>query len=194
MRKSVSAGIAAAMTTLAIMVVSPALPASAAPAVCGGPLVGYPPKTGPSAQLSASTTFAHVGDTIETSGAHYVANEKVTIYISGSMKECKPGTLKHAIKVGVATTDSNGSFDPPVVVPNVSGDVLIFGIGASGLPYDYATQPLTILGAGGSSGSTQPPAHTGTDIALMFGVAAVLLGAGVVFTQVGRRRRTATHS
>ena len=33
---------------------------------------------------------------------------------------------------------------PAVVVPNVTGNVTVFGIGASKLPYDYSTQPLTV--------------------------------------------------
>ena len=195
MRKSVSAGIAAAMTALAITVVGPALPASASPAVCGHAVGGYPPAAEPSAQLAASTTFAHPGDTLELSGAHYLDNETVTLYITGQMTQCEPNTLHNAIKVGTAHTDGNGSFDPQVTVPLglKAGHTTMFGIGASLEPYDYSTQPLTILGEGGSSGSTQPPAHTGVDIALMLTAGGLLLGAGVVFTRGGRRRRAASH-
>ena len=194
MRKSVSAGIAAAMTVLAIAVVGPALPASAAPAVCGSPTVGYPPKASSSAQLAASTNFAHVGDKLELSGTHYLPNEDVALYISGKLTECKPSTLHNFIKVGTAHTDANGSFDPTVTVPNVSGHVTMFGIGASLKGYDYSTQPLTIAATNNSSGSTQPPAHTGVDIALMLAAGGLLVGAGVVFTRGGKRRRVASHS
>jgi hypothetical protein len=194
MRKSVSAGIAAAMTALAITVVGPALPASAAPAACGNPVVGYPPGSTSSAQLALSTTFAHPGDTIEASGTHYRPNEDVTIYITGTMTECKPSTFANGIKVGTGHTDANGSFDPSIVVPQgLSGNVTVYGIGASLLPYDYSTQPLSLAGAGGSSGSTQPPAHTGVDIALMLTAGGVLLGAGIIFTRGGKRRRAASH-
>lgn len=193
MRKSVSAGIAAAMTVLAITVVGPALPASAAPAACGNPVVGYPPGSTSSAQLALSTTFAHPGDTVEVSGAHYRPNEAVTIYITGSMTQCKPSTFTGGIKVGTGHTNASGSFDPAVVVPNgLSGTVTVYGLGASLLPTDYSTQPLNIAGAGGSGGGTQPPAHTGVDIALMLTAGGLLLGAGVVFTRGGRRRRAAS--
>jgi hypothetical protein len=138
-----------------------------------------------------------VGEKFEVSGEHFVKNEPVKIYIGGSLGvPCDSSSYTPGTFVGTGHTDADGNFDPQVKMPaGYSGTVLLIGIGATGLPYDFATVNLQIGGssASGTSSNPGPPAHTGVDIALMLAVAVVLLGAGVLFTRGGRRRR-ASHT
>jgi hypothetical protein len=148
------------------------------------------------AQIQSSTTTPASGEKFEASGINYVANEDVKIYIGGSIgSPCDPTSYSGGQFVGTGHTDASGHFDPQVTMPTgLSGSQLLVGVGATGQGYDFSFLTLTVAGTGGtSSGTGQPPAHTGVDIALMLSAAAVLIGAGVVFMRGGRRRRLASH-
>jgi hypothetical protein len=144
----------------------------------------YPPQQ---ATIMASTTTPNINQTIEVSGINYCPNEDVTLTIRGQY-------------VGTAHTDSQGSFDPPVVVPGPAGQAVLEGVGASGLPTDKDSLILTIRGttpAGGSE-TTVPGggglSHTGVAVAGLIAIAVVLLGGGALLSGAGRRRRAGTHS
>jgi hypothetical protein len=198
MGKPALAGLAVAAAALAVVVVGPALPASAAPAPAACASTGAPYPVGVrQAQIQVSTTVPTRGVKFEVSGTHYLPNEKVKLYIGGSVTACEPTSLAGAIYVGSAETNGSGAFDPGVYVPDsLSGNQIVTGIGASLKKYDFDTQAITIGGATPTSASTSPgstPAQTGEDIAMMLAAGAVLVGAGVVFTRGGRRRRAASH-
>ena len=195
MRKSVRTGLltAVALSATALVGLFGPTSANAAPTGCGANL--YPPKV--QAQIQTSTTTPASGASFEASGINYVANENVKIYIGGSVgSPCNPSTYTGGTLVGTGHTDSAGKFDPSITMPTgLSGAQLLVGVGATGQGYDFSYLTLNVAGTGGTSGnSSQPPAHTGVDIALMFSAAAVLIGAGVVFLRGGRRRRIASHT
>lgn len=134
------------------------------------------------AHIMSSTTTPFQGQTIEVSGKTYHANEAVTLTIGG-------------IFVGTAHTDANGNFDPPAVVPvSLLGDQPLTGRGASGQANDVDSLVLHITAAGvEATGSTSGLPNTGVDILTGVAVAIALIGAGILFTRGGRRRRS-SHS
>lgn len=151
----------------------------------------YPPAT--HAQIFSSTTTPVQGQTIQVSGKDYLPNEDVRLTIGG-------------IFVGTAHTDGAGSFARPAKVPaTLLGDQPLTGVGASGLPTDRDSLTLTIRARGasnsaavagesnvavaGRSNGAGGLSSTGARIALLVGVAVVLLAAGGVATRLGRRRR-----
>jgi hypothetical protein len=132
------------------------------------------------AHILSSTTTPFQGQTIEVSGLTYHANESVTLTIGG-------------IFVGTAHTDAAGNFDPPAVVPvSLLGDQPLTGRGASGAANDVDSLVLHITTSGHSANGGGLP-NTGVDVLTGLAVAIALIGAGVLFTRGGRRRRS-SHS
>lgn len=129
------------------------------------------------AHIMASTTTPFQGQSIEVSGRGYKADENVTLTIGG-------------IAVGTAHTDSNGNFDPAVVVPaSLVGDQPLTGRGASGLAWDVDSLVLNIRAGGtGASSSGGGLASTGVDVVAGVAVALALIGAGLLLSHGGRRR------
>lgn len=170
----VLAAMAAMLTTLGVGSAAAAAPT---PTSVPGTCVTYPVQIC-QAHILSSTTTPFQGQTIEVSGLGYQPNEDVALTIGG-------------IPVGTAHTDSNGNFDPPVVVPaTLIGDQPLTGTGASHQPYDVDSLVLNIRasGAGGSSSSSGGLASTGVDILTGVAIALALIGAGVLFARGGRRR------
>jgi hypothetical protein len=141
-----------------------------------GSAAPYPPTT--QAQIMASTTTPFQKQKIEVSGLHYHANEDVRLTIGG-------------IFVGTAHTDASGSFDPPVIVPALSGAQTLVGAGASGAADDTASLVLTVRVPSTTTPSGGGLAFTGVQIGGMIAGAAVLLAGGVFLTTAGRRRKNA---
>lgn len=144
----------------------------------------YPPT--PNAMVESSATVVTVGQHIKVSGTHYCPNESVDLTIHGQ-------------DVGTGHTDGNGSFDPTVTVPAPAGSVLLCGVGASGLSADRDCIRLNARAAGGASasapggtgGSGNGTAFTGTDLATLIAGACALLAIGVAFATAGRRQKAA---
>lgn len=180
LRQVLSAVAVAGLATVSMVLASPA-GAVPTPTSVRGTCHAYPIKVC-KAKIKSSTTAPHPGQTIEVSGTGYVANENVALTIDG-------------IAVGTAHTDSNGGFDPAVVVPaSLIGDQPLTGRGASGQPYDVDSLVLHIqaAGAAGSSASNGGGlASTGVQIAAFSAIGAVLILAGLAFAVFGRRRRSA---
>jgi hypothetical protein len=167
-----------------------ALPVTNAAAASGfraqtGPCPGaasYPVTT--TAMIKSSTTTPYIGEKIEVSGQTYCPNEDVKIYLDGHYK-----TTAH--------TDASGSFGPQTVaVGGPAGDQTLTGVGASGLSNDRDSLVLHVRASQGTageaiggSGSGSGLSSTGTDIALLVGVAVLLLGGGAALTVTARRRR-----
>jgi hypothetical protein len=148
------------------------------------------------AEISASTTTPNPGEQIEVSGSHYEANEDVAIYIGGTATVTEVNsvcqvTLTGGIRVGTAHTNSNGSFEPAVTVPdNLSGDQPLTGIGASGDVFDRASITLTIGGNnnGGTGGNNGGTSMTGVEVLALLVTAGLLLVGGVALARAGKRR------
>lgn len=147
--------------------------------------VGYP--VTPNAQIMASTTAPYGCESIEVSGTNFHPNEDVAIYLGST-------------KVATAHTNGSGSFDPQVKIPNVTGALVLKGVGASGSADDVSTLTLTVKagcstgGTGGGSGGGSILGSTGVQIGAMVVAAAVLLGAGAFFVTAGRRRKVRAHA
>jgi hypothetical protein len=167
---------------LAAPAMATARPAQAVAGACSAD--AYPPS--PHATIMASTTTPKVGETIEASGTSYCPDEDVALTLDGT-------------GVGTAHTDAQGAFDPPVVVNKAGNALQLCGIGASGLAADRDCITLSTAagsqppggngtGAGSSGGGT---AFTGSDIAALCLLGAVLLFGGGALVAVGRRRRLA---
>ncbi|MGH8961785.1 MAG: hypothetical protein ACRDWT_11450 [Jatrophihabitantaceae bacterium] len=141
---------------------------------------GYP--MSPGVMIMASTTTPFVGQRIEVSGKNYCPDEDVTILLRGK-------------NVGTAHTDASGAFDPGVKVTGPVGRATLLGRGASGQSLDRDSLVLTVrAGTGSGSGAGSPSggglAVTGTELAAMIVLAALLLGGGIALTVAGRRNRS----
>lgn len=147
--------------------------ARSAPTDPGGPC--YPPGTC-HAQIFSSTTTPFQGDTIKVSGKFYLPNEDVRLTIGG-------------IFVGTAHTDGDGAFDPPVVVPDLLGDQVLEGVGASGFDFDRDSLILNIRTRSGAGSDNGGLASTGVKIAAISLLGAALLIGGGFLVMAGRRRR-----
>ncbi|HKC27315.1 MAG TPA: hypothetical protein VKB75_04830 [Jatrophihabitans sp.] len=140
----------------------------------------YPPTVCPSVALS--TTQPAVGGTFTISGINFLPNASVALELTS------PSVL-----LATAHTDSTGSFSTTVTLPaGVTGQHDV--VATSGVPTTAGCTPsagINILQVGGVSIShkTTPTAITGVQIAGLVLGALVLLGAGVAFSIVGRRRR-----
>lgn len=157
----------------------------------------YPPTT--CASIAVSTTTPRPGQTITVTGEDFQPNTSVKLYLTP--KSDFPGSVSSAAKpagssvlLASVTTDSDGKFSAGVTMPlDASGNQVLSADGPGKIcPAD----PIQIKVSGGApgGGSTSPggnggpPAMTGVDVALLVGIALVLLAAGVLFTQSGRRR------
>ena len=173
------------LLTLGILVAAVAAPmtATAAPirsTVAAGACdesQAYPPS--PNATVQINTTDPFVGESAKVSGINYCPNEDVDITIAGQ-------------HVGTGHTDSNGSFDPDVIVPGPPGEKQVCGIGASGLSNDRDCLTIQVR----AKGATHQPggggtAMTGVEISLLGLLALLLVVAGVAMTTLGRHRRAA---
>lgn len=170
-----------AVGTLGLLALFAPASASAAPARAAAPQFCDPSDTypfGPDATVQVDTTQPSVGDKIEVSGIKYCPNEDVDITIAG----------KH---VGTAHTDADGSFDPTVETPGPAGSKQLCGIGASGLSRDADCLTINVGGSSPGAPSGGTPAFTGVEIALLGFVALAAIVGGIVFTTLGRNRRSA---
>jgi len=188
MRKSAWTGLLAVATLIAAALVGFLLPTSASAddaynfGTCGS--------------IAVSATNVNPGESITVTGSGFVAHKVVHLTLTPAADGT--GAIKH---YGPVTTDAHGKFTLSIVMPLKStGHQILTSdsvgtITRNGVKETCPADPIQLLiNAGGNGGSSQPPAHTGVDIALLFGVAAILLGAGVLFTRGGKRRRIAAQS
>lgn len=156
--------------------------ASTGAGTCAHP-AAYPPTA--DATIQSSSTEVYVGEKIKASGVNYCPDEDVRLTIGGKF-------------LATAHTDTSGAFDPEVVVPGPVGDQQLCGVGASGLPTDTDCLTLTTratAGSGASQGAASASgsnntAFTGTDVAALTALAAILLAGGLAFATAGRPRKT----
>jgi len=187
MRKSAWTGLLAVATLIAAALVGFLLPTSAS--------ADDPYNSGTCGSIAVSATVVNPGETITVTGQGFVAHKVVHL----TLKPAADGTgsVKH---YGPVTADSKGKFTLAIVMPkNSTGHQILSSdsvgtITRNGIKETCPADPIQLLINAGSTGGSQPPAHTGVDIALLFGVAVVLLGAGVLFTRGGKRRRAAAQS
>jgi hypothetical protein len=167
-----------AIVGLAIAVVVSVLfaPAAAANAEPGG-------YGGKCSSLAVSTTNPLPGQEITVSGQDFQPNASVRLELHTTV-----------YVLGTVTTDSSGSFETTVTLPDgVTGTHTIVAatgsLGGSNCP----AQPVQVIhiqtggqssGGGGNGGTS----FTGVDVAAMLIGAAVLIVAGAVFNRGGRRR------
>lgn len=161
----------------------------------------YPPPV--CAMISVSTTTPRQGQTITVTGEQFKPNTTVKLWLTP--RSDFPGSVSSAARpagssvlLATVTTDSSGSFSAQVTIPlDVSGHQVLSADGPGKICPAEPIQITVSGGAGGGSssgGNGGPPAMTGVDVALLVGIGAALLAAGVLFTQSGRRRsRHATH-
>lgn len=182
MRKSAWTGLLAVAALIAAALVGFLVPSSASadpynPGTCGS--------------LAVSATVVNPGEPLTVTGSGFAPGAIVHLTLYPKVTGPSGPTTKY----GPVTADASGNFTLSIVMPvgAIGNQILVSDNVGAGCPADPVQ--FRVLGAGGStSPGTGPPAHTGVDIALMVGIGAVLLGAGVLFTQGGRRRRAATHT
>lgn len=168
--------IALAVAILAAVFFSPAMQASASPGA-----FAYPPTTCPGT-LSLSTTNPLAGETITVTGHNFTAGADVHLVLRTK-----------AYDLGTFRADAQGSFTAQVTLPaGVYGQHTVVAVSGARLIAQCPGDPIQIHSPGGeSTGPGGPPgtSFTGTDLLLILLAAAVLLGAGAIFLQSGRRRR-----
>lgn len=138
----------------------------------------YPPTT--CATISVSTTTPRPGETINVTGKLFKPGVSVTLTMT-----------PFGITLATVTTDASGSFSAQVTLPtDARGNQQINANGAGQVcPADPIQITINSGGGSGGPGGGTPPALTGTDIALLAGIALALLTAGVVFARGGKRSR-----
>lgn len=148
----------------------------------------YPP--GSSCTVSSSDHAVHGGDTLTVTGSGFAANSTVQLAVHSSPE----------ISLGSVKTDAHGSFTDTVTIPkSVTGTD--HSIVASSASTSCSFNPFASSGVAGVQASRNPtlgvagvhasrPANTGFDAAIASAIALVLLGGGLVFVLIGRRRRS----
>jgi len=179
MRKSAWTGLLAVATLIAAAIVGFLLPSSAS--------ADDPYNGGKCASIAVSATVVNPGESITVTGKDFDPNQVVTLTLTPASNGT--GVVKH---YGPVNADSKGAFTLEIVMPLKSTGNQI--LASDGIQAGCPADPIQITIGGTQGGGSQPPAHTGVDIALMVGVAAILLAAGVLFTRSGMRRRATSHS
>jgi hypothetical protein len=147
----------------------------------------YPP--GSSCTVSSSDHAVHGGDTVTITGSGFPANSTVQLSVHSSPD----------VSLGSVKTDAHGSFTDTVTIPksitgtdhsivasSASTSCSFDPFASSGVAGQQAQRPT--LGVGGVHASR--PANTGFDAAIASAIALVLLGGGLMFVLIGRRRRS----
>jgi hypothetical protein len=191
MRRLIRIVVVAALAGAALLAV-PAAALAASGSVSAGVCVkasAYPPESGPT--LMVSTTTPYQGQTISTSGTGFCPDETVTLTIGATV-------------MATTHTDGGGTFDPPIHITQDPGRYRLVATGKLGdrasvglqVRSGSAVAPVSVhrpaanghalAGAGSGTGGL---AFTGTDVAMLVALAAILLGGGGYLAYAGRRRR-----
>ncbi|MCW2498003.1 hypothetical protein [Jatrophihabitans sp.] len=196
MRKTTLTGLLAAMAVMAAAIVGLLLPSAASAATSSSVVeaastaacVPYPPGSS-AASIAVSASEVNPGESITVTGKGFVKGAAITLFLYPKANPSDKAT------VASLHADSTGAFSTSITMPlDAVGNQIISVNGSASCPADPVQ--VSVIGpapTSASSGSGQPPAVTGTDIGLMVAVAAILVGAGAVFTRGGRRRRAAAH-
>ena len=169
-----------AISALAVAILAavflPMAQASASPRA-----LDYPPTTCPGT-LSVSTTHPLPGETITVTGTGFTPGANVHLVLRTKTYD-----------LGTFTANDQGSFVAHVTLPKgVYGRHLVIAVSGAPNVKQCPGDPIQIQSPGGeSTGPGGPPgtSFTGTDLLMILIAAAVLIGAGVVFMQSGKRRK-----
>jgi hypothetical protein len=161
--------LAALLASLFALVAVSAAPAEAAP---------YPPSTCP--QLGVSTTTPFAGQQITVTGSGFAAGQSITLVLRSDVV-----VLAHV------TADANGNFSVQVRIPADAEGAHVIAVQED--TSDCPVDPIQIRVQGhGTEGVTTPGgglAFTGFDAFAAIAIALALIGAGVLLSRGGRRRR-----
>lgn len=150
----------------------------------------YPPTSG--CTISSSDHAVHGGDTVSITGSGFPANSTVQLAVHSSPD----------ISLGSVKTDAHGSFTDTVTIPNsITGTD--HSIVASSASTTCSFSPFASSGVAGVQASrdgqaptlgvagvhASRPANTGFDAAIASVIALALLGGGLTFVLIGRKRR-----